>query len=401
MQKKTTDRQLKSWLRSGKASKHAIGNGLYFRVSPQGTGTWVIRYLLNKKRREITLGKYPDLSLVDASAEAVLQQKGIKSNVDPLVERHRAYNDAMKVVDELAEDWLSDCSRRLKYPNIPKRIYEKDISPSIGQIPIDQVTPLDVRECIRKITKSGRPSIANDALLYCKQLFRHGIKLNLLQNNPAEAFTVNDAGGIEKSRSRFLSLEEISKIFVSFNTHRGQFARENSLAVALLISLGVRKGELIGAVWSEIDSKSKLWTIPKNRSKNGLAIAIPLSAEVLEWFRELHVRACGSPYVFPKRRASKRNDHISPDTLNAAIQKLHREKKLAVDHFTVHDFRRTCRSLLASEGVSGHVAERCLNHKLKGVEGIYDRYDYLDERREALQKIAKRISPFVSEVEAF
>jgi len=58
-----------------------------------------------------------------------------------------------------------------------------------------------------------------------------------------------------------------------------------------------------------------------------------------------------------------------------------------IEYFTVHDLRRTCRSLLASTGVPSHIAERCLNHKLKGVEGIYDRHDYLDERREALDKL--------------
>lgn len=112
MHKKTTDRQLKSWLRSGIANKHAVGNGLYFRVSTAGNGTWVFRYLLNKKRREITLGNYPDLTLAEASAEAVLQQKEVKAHIDPLIERHRAYNDAMQTVDDLAEDWLQDCTKR-------------------------------------------------------------------------------------------------------------------------------------------------------------------------------------------------------------------------------------------------------------------------------------------------
>lgn len=69
---------------------------------------------------------------------------------------------------------------------------------------------------------------------------------------------------------------------------------------------------------------------------------------------------------------------------------------MPVAHFTVHDPRRTCRSLLAESGVPGHVAERCLNHKLKGVEGIYDRYDYLDERREALELINKNLSPLIN-----
>nr|WP_254369138.1 tyrosine-type recombinase/integrase [Pseudoalteromonas lipolytica] len=65
--------------------------------------------------------------------------------------------------------------------------------------------------------------------------------------------------------------------------------------------------------------------------------------------------------------ALKRFGHISPNTINAAIQKLFKQEKIPVVHFTVHDLRRTCRSLLAEAGVAGHVAERCLNHKLKGV----------------------------------
>ncbi|WP_425312263.1 tyrosine-type recombinase/integrase [Pseudoalteromonas lipolytica] len=65
--------------------------------------------------------------------------------------------------------------------------------------------------------------------------------------------------------------------------------------------------------------------------------------------------------------ALKRFGHISPNTINAAIQKLFKQEKIPVAHFTVHDLRRTCRSLLAEAGVAGHVAERCLNHKLKGV----------------------------------
>jgi integrase len=67
-----------------------------------------------------------------------------------------------------------------------------------------------------------------------------------------------------------------------------------------------------------------------------------------------------------------------------------------VAQFTVHDLRRTCRSLLAAAGVPGHVAERCLNHKLKGVEGIYDRYDYFDERKEALTKVAELVAPSIN-----
>ncbi len=83
-----------------------------------------------------------------------------------------------KTVDDLAEDWLKDCDRRLQHPRIPRRVYTKDLAPSMGRLGIEQVNPRDIRSAITKIAESGRPTVANDALLYCKQLFCHVIKLS-------------------------------------------------------------------------------------------------------------------------------------------------------------------------------------------------------------------------------
>ncbi|MBC8208821.1 MAG: hypothetical protein H8E79_06605 [Desulfobulbaceae bacterium] len=116
----------------------------------------------------------------------------------------------------MAEDWLADCAKRLKYPRISRRVYTKEIQPLIGDLSIDQVTPRDIRAIISKIAISGRPTIANDALTYSKQLFRHGIKLDLLTHNPAEPFNVSDAGGVEKNRTRALSYKELKSVFASF-----------------------------------------------------------------------------------------------------------------------------------------------------------------------------------------
>ena len=388
MAAKITAQQIKSMLKTNKPGYYAVGNGLYFRISKERTGFWVLRYSMHSKRREISFGRYPEMSLADANEETTRLKSNVRKKIDPLAERQRADNSVFKTVDDLAEDWLKECEKRLKHPQIPRRVYEKDLAPTMGRLAIEEVNPRDIRATVNRITESGRPTIANDALMYCKQLFRHSIKLDLRTNNPAEAFTVNDAGGVEQSRSRALSLEELSKVFACFRANSNQFTRENYLAAALLVTLGVRKGELIAAEWSKFDLEKALWHIPEGSNKTGRPITIPLPDITIAWLQELRVRACNSEYVFPNRRESKRFGHVSPDTLNAAIQKLFRQGKLGVDHFTIHDLRRTCRSLMASQGIPGHVAERCLNHKLKGVEGIYDRYDYLDERREALQKIA-------------
>ncbi|REL31048.1 tyrosine-type recombinase/integrase [Thalassotalea euphylliae] len=390
------DKQVKSLIKKGEHGRHGVGNGLYLRIANNSIGYWVIRYTINKKRREVTVGKYPDLSLADAKFEAARIKVDVSNGIDPIAEKKRNEAPQFNTVDDLAEDWLKECEKRLKHPNIPRRVYTKDIAPTIGELGIDQVTPSDIRAIINKIAESNRPTIANDCLMYCKQLFRHAIKLDLRTSNPAEAFTISDAGGVEKSRSRALSIDELSLVFKCLRENHNQFTRENYLAVALLLCLGVRKGELVAAKWHEFDFDTALWHIPQERSKTGRGISVPLAPTIIEWLKELQIRAYGSEFVFPNRRASKRFGHISPDTINAAIQKLFREEKMPVEHFTVHDLRRTCRSLLAEAGVAGHVAERCLNHKLKGVEGIYDRYDYLDERREALRIVATLILTIIT-----
>ncbi|MDO6840252.1 tyrosine-type recombinase/integrase [Paraglaciecola chathamensis] len=388
-----------------KTQRHADGEGLYLVVPASGTASWMLRFTSNKKRREMTLGKVNDLSLSNARLEAATKMKQVREGFDPLLQRKRAEQESIKTVNELFEDWYPTLVKRLKHPNIPKRVYTKDIAPHIGDIPLDKITARDISTTITAINDSGRPTIANDALGHCKQLFNHGMKLDLLQGNPASAFTVRDAGGIEKSKDRFLTEDELKQFFSIARENSTNFSRDNYLACVLLVCLGVRKSELCEAKWEEFELENGLWHLPKERSKTNVGFTIPLAPEVLKWLEELKIRGFGSEYVFPSRRASK-SPHMGPDTLNRAITKLfgHEAGKKKqppnlmgdMPHFTVHDLRRTCRTLLAKQGTPGHVAERYLNHKLKGVEGIYDQYDYLEERREALSELALQMSNLVN-----
>ena len=393
---KLTATKVRALVKNGLPGRHSDGNGLYLMLPKRGEPYWMLRYTLAGKRRELTLAKFVELSLAEARERAVEAQKEIRSGIDPIEERKREGRITLRTVSDLFEDWYLDLEKRLKHPRIPKRIFLREVSPSIGGIPIGDVTPMDVRAIIKKVAGSDRPTIANDTLMYLKQLFNHAIKLGLIKYNPASAFTVTDAGGVEKSRERALTIEEIQHVFKVFRENSDSFTRENYLACAMLLILGVRKTELTEAKWSEFDFKNECWTLPAERSKSGVEIVIPLPPNTVKWLDELKIHACGSDYVFPNRRSSK-HPHMGKDTLNRAISKLfgkepgrkqQPENKMGdIAEFTVHDLRRSCRSLMASAGVPGHVAERCLNHKLKGVEGIYDRYDYFDERREALAKV--------------
>ena len=148
----------------------------------------------------------------------------------------------------------------------------------------------------------------------------------------------------------------------------------------------MRKGELLAARWQEFDlegttDKGPLWRLPAARTKTGEGRAIPLVPAVVEWLQALRALP-GGEFVFPKRRRGPRPrvPHMGIDTLNAALKRLEHQLK----PFTLHDLRRTARTHLAALGIRREVAERCLGHSLRGVEGTYDRHDYFVDRRAAL-----------------
>lgn len=207
-------------------------------------------------------------------------------------------------------------------------------------------------------------------------------------SNPAADFSPRlDAGGIERPRSRALSFDELAQLFEAI---RGtpNFGEDNLLAIKLLLALCVRKGELLGARWAEFDLEGvtqvgAVWHLPASRTKTGESLDVPLTPAVVEWLNALQALAAGSDYVLPKRRRDSRErvPHVGIDTLNAALKRV----KHGLADFTLHDLRRTARTHLAALGIRREVAERCLGHKLRGVEGTYDRHDYFKERRTALE----------------
>jgi integrase len=406
------DKQIKAFIKTKELGRRAAGGGLYIRVQTEGTAYWEVRYSVNGKRRSMMIegGTYPAMPLVEAKAEAAKVKLLAKQGIDSLAERERQQQETIITVNDLFADWYQTTASRLKHDEIPLRMYTKEIKPTIGQLRVADVNARDIRAIIHKVATSNRPTVSNKTLLCCKQLFNHACKLDLITGNPAAAFKPNDAGGVEKSRVRALKIAEVVSLFNVLRNNSHIFTRDNYLAIALLLSLGVRKGELIAAKWQEFEFDKQLWHMPKDRSKTGVAITIPLPTATINWLKELHVRAGGSEFVFPSRRASKRRGYISSDTLNHALAKVFGKKvdsnkepydnllgQAGIEHFTIHDLRRTCRTLLASINVLPHVAERCLNHKLKGIEGTYNQHDYLDERSEALGKLSDLIAPVIND----
>lgn len=402
--KKITDQGLRSLIKLSQSVRFRVesaGPGIYLRVTASGSAFWNYRYSINGKRKEATIGKYgikPEgIPLGDIADEASTFRKQIKEGKDPLVEKNFSQFQNIETVDQLAEDWLKECDARLKFPNIPRRVYKKDISPALGQLKVKDVRKPHIYQQIRQIRDSERPTIAADALGYCKQIFDHAETIGLIDINPAASIMPGKLNLVEKARKRSLSQEEIQHFFEVVKVNSDQFVIDNYFACVLLLCLGTRKTELLAATWSEFDFNKKVWNLPSERTKTEQAITYPLDDFLIDIFDILKARSIDSEYVFPNRRASKRFKHISPDTLNAAIGKLFKQGKLEIPHFTIHDFRRTFRTLLGELKVAPHISEKCLNHKLPKIMAIYDTHDYFEERKEAHALVIETIQKLLKD----
>ena len=412
---KVNDALVRALVKNGKESLTRLERGLFLRISKEGTGFFVYQYNHLGKSRRMTLGAYgnrPDgMPLVDARDAMAQARATVNDRKDPLVERQRAQRSDFQTVDDLAKDWLEENAKHLKHPGIPARIYNQEIKPTLGRIGLNDLTGLDIRNAldfVRNRKKAARPTIVNDTLISLKQLFDHGITLGVVNNNPAAAFKTKHAGGTETPRDRAPSIQEWAIIFATMRQHHVHFSRDNYLAVAMLLVLGVRKGELISMRWDEINFDKKIWYLGEEKAKNGHAIDIPLPALVIEWLEELKVKARNSDYVFPSRRASRRRAYISDDTLNHALTNLFGRKtgklvsstgdvlgEAGIEYFVIHDIRRSTRTIMSKCKVRSEVAEKALNHVKKGVEGTYNRDAFFEERVEAHELVADLVKEIV------
>lgn len=398
-----TDRELKAWLAAG-AVDRGVGEGLTFLASAAGAragkASWVFRYRLHRRNKEKVLGRYPELSLKDARELARRDRAQVERGVDVAAEKQAEKAQALEAptVDRLADIWLARyIEPRYKYPEVVARVLRRHVRPVLGRMAPADVQPAHIDRVLTRIVEAGAPTVANDALRYMTRMFRMAVRNQWVDRNPAADFELIDAGGDERARDRWLTLDELRQLARAMR-ETPNFGRENELAVWLLLALCVRKMELLSARWEAFDLERGVWTLTQDNTKTGASIRIPLATPVLAWLREAKVLSFGKAYVFPARRlvhrrlgALRKNrfPHVGPDTLNVALRRL----QLAnIEHFTVHDMRRTARTHLAGMGVDRFVAERSLNHKLGNVEGIYDRHDYFVERHAALSAWATALA---------
>lgn len=388
---KLTDVQIRNWMKAGSATAKADGDGLTFTLSAKGTAAWVLRYRFGGKARELTLGRYPDITLAKARELAAEARVQIQQGLDVAREKQKATVEraAAKTLRELAADYMSKAFPRLAANTIKQRRHhiEGVILPKLGSLPAREVMTADVVALVEAVGKKS-VNVAELVFTAVSEIFKHGVARHVVTTNPCAGISVSAiCGKPEPKRQRLKLTEDELRVILPALPGIGA---ENALAVKIQLATCVRLGELAKAEWAHVDFDRAEWFVPDQNSKTGRGFTIPLPPVVVGWFRELEPFACGSRFVLPARQVRRTRNHggevhFEQRAMNAMLHKLCEKLGDKVRRFTPHDLRSTARSHLAALGVNILVAERCLNHSLGGLIAIYDQHDYMTERRAALE----------------
>lgn len=398
---KLTDIQIRNWVKAGEPISKTDGDGLTFTLSTKGTAAWVLRYRVAgaTSQKEMTLGRYPDISLGEARKLATTARAQVQQGVDVARQKQVTIKSAERAwtVRRLADDYLGKSVGRLADSTIKGREQQlRDyVFPSIGHIPAKEVSPADIVDIVERVSKKSL-HVARLVLVVLREVLAHGVARHVIESDPSAHVKANSVIGPRPiNRTRIMLNEaELRNMLPALS----EIGPQNSLMVKILLATGTRIGELVFAEWGHIDFENREWTVPAEnikgrsvRAANGENVknfVIPLTDPVAGWFLELKTLAFSSRFVLPTRarRTTAGDAPMEPVTLNAALNGFCAKKlEGKCRRFTPHDLRSTARSHLGALGIELLIAERCLNHSIGGLIAVYDQHDYLTERRAALE----------------
>jgi integrase len=374
----------------------SLMSGLYLVVQPGGAKGWALRYRFDGKPRKLTLGRYPAFGLKDARDEAGRALRLLEHGTDP-GEAKRAEKVRAEAEDPdrdtlaaVIGQFLRRHASRNRRADDVAAMFRREVLGEWSERRIQDITKRDIVDLLDAIVDRGSPVTANRLRAHLNTLFNWAKGRDILKANPLDGVR---PPAHEKPRDRVLSDAEVRLFWRACDRLGEPFGP----LFKLLLLTGQRRGEVAGMTGREI--AGDLWVIPAARAKNGEEHAVPLSSAargVLAGVTPIAVRAgymfttTGESAVSGFSRARERLAAI----MHEIAREEGREDVEPIEAFTLHDMRRSAATGMAGLGFPPHVVEAVLNHKSgtrRGVAGVYNRFDYADEKRAALEAWGRRV----------
>ena len=359
--------------------------GLILRVSPHGSMTYYYRYYYQGKHKSYKIGSASVIKLTDARKMVNKLAGDVAKGASPQDDRikQKKAPDTTQKVSELAERFMKHHVSKLKPKTQTdyKWYFDKHLLPRFGDMALEDLRRRDISSFLEDVAEDHQV-LSNRLHAVMSSMLNYGLDNDYIEVNPMHRLKKK---GVEKSRDRVLSDEEIKKIWVAIE----QQEQPIQALYKMLLLCGQRSGETKRMKWAHV--KNGIWIVPaeetKKSAKNAKDHPIPLSVFAMEILEEVRDETGDTPYVF----ASPRNRSEDPQPVEWLFKSVERLREISgVGDFTIHDLRRTVASNLAKLGASRTVIGKVLNHadtsQDRSVTAIYDQHTYLEEKKEALEK---------------
>jgi integrase len=380
--------------------------------NPDGVKTFLLQYRVGMGTRRVKLGRSPAMRVEEARTKARALLAAIDKGADPSAERKRNRAVRSDSLEAVAADFIEKHAKAKgrRGWRETQRIFAKYVSPGLGKRHMRDVTRRDVIDLLDKVATKHGPIMANRVLAAVRKLFNWSIARDIIDASPLAGI---ERPGEETARDRVLSEGEICEVWAAADAVGYPYGH---MTKALLLA-GQRRGEVSRMREAEVDTADTVWTLPPERTKNKLPHEVPLFPALSTLIADaLAARAplpedvpAAGDFVFTTAPTHNKpvNSHTrAKELLDAAITAARRKtaeqqgrvpaKVEAMPAWTFHDLRRTMRTRLSKLGVAPEIAERILNHVPTGVRQVYDRHQFREEKRAALELWAKALAAILS-----
>jgi integrase len=386
--------------------KNSVCRGFGVVVAPSGSKSFYLSFTSPEdgKRKQVNLGKYPSVKLAEARRLALNYRGKVDKGIDLALEKKEAISRRLSrrslgTFDQLIDLYIKDleANDKIRTSKEVRRIKTKDIPKHLLSYPTNKISREDILDVLSTIAQRGAKVHSDNVRAYLRAAFELGINSQSMtrwrgiapffdiQHNPV--ITIKRTVTVKKKGQRFLEEHEVQKLWFT-----DLLTDQMHLALKLILTTGQRVEEVLHATWNEFDVEKKLWIIPgerrKTRGKTNESHIVPLTELHLDILNEIKSTNLDFKLLFPARGTGGPRRF---DSLTKAVSVF--VKKTGIRGFSPRDLRRTFKTLSASMGISLEMRNRLQGHALVDVGSIYyDRYDYLLEKREAMETWSKGFS---------
>ncbi len=356
--------------------------GFGVKVTPKGRKVFIVLYRTGgggSKLRKYTIGPYGRVTLHQARVAAQKVFAAKLDGRDPASEKREAKRRVVADrVEDLLETFIAQHLSQNRSGGEISRLLRREVGKPWAGRSIHEITKRDVVELVSAIEQRGAPVAANKALKSVKTFLRWCVGRAVLDQSPADGVPLPAK---EVARDRVVNDKELAQVILGARQIGGRYGA----IVELLALTGQRREEVAGLQREELDLAHRVWTIPKQRTKNAKAHVVHLSDQSVAVLRRVDQRGSllGTKPFRDFSRAKRLLDQVS-----------------GVAGWRLHDLRRTCVSGMARLGIPPHIADKILNHNagtISGVAAVYQRHEFLSERREALERWGTHVAHIVAE----